>query len=207
MCLIKACQTPILLFVLISYLRTLQENISKRYLTQKMTISKINIWLNIKTTGCQKTRKFFINSVKYSRFATENLELRQTSLSNQTQQNNDSYVNNLCNIYIEAGIKTNMCRKTKTKIHHTQRRRYTKKKWYNTECESMRKPYFKKKHELSKTVSICEAADIQLNELFKQFKKSLKNAQVQYKRTFHSDLRTMRSKKKKRILETIKWTE
>ena len=97
-----------------------------------------------------------------------------------------------------------MCRKTKTKIHHTQRRRYTKKKWYNTECESMRKSYFKRKHELSKTVPICEAADIQLNELFKQYKKSLKNAQVQYKRRFHSDLRTMRSKKTQRILETIK---
>ena len=38
----------------------------------------------------------------------------------------------------------------------------------------MRKSYFKRKHELSKTVSICEAADIQLNELFKQYKKSLK---------------------------------
>ena len=58
----------------------------------------------------------------------------------------------------------------------------------------MRKSYFKRKHELRKTVPICEAADIQLNELFKQYKK---NAQVQYKRRFHSDLRTMRSKKNK----------
>ena len=74
-----------------------------------------------------ENKEEFIYSVKYSRFATENLQLRQTSLSNPTQQNIDSYVNNLCNIYIEAGIKTNMCRKTKTKIHHTQRRRYTKK--------------------------------------------------------------------------------
>ena len=43
----------------------------------------------------------------------------------------------------------------------------------------MRKSYFKRKHELSKTVPICEAADIQLNELFKQYKKSMKKAQVQ----------------------------
>ena len=59
----------------------------------------------------------------------------------------------------------------------------------------MRKSYFERKHELSKTVPICEAADIQLNELFKQYKKSLKNAQVQYKRKFNSDLRTMCIKK------------
>ena len=66
----------------------------------------------------------------------------------------------------------------------------------------MRKSYFKKKHELRKPVPICEAADIQLNELFKEYKKSLKNAQVQYKCKFHSDLRTMCIKKIK--LETIK---
>ena len=61
----------------------------------------------------------------------------------------------------------------------------------------MRKSYFKRKHELSKTVPICEATYIQLNELFKQYKKSLKT-QVQYKRKFHSDMRI-----KKLILKTI----
>ena len=94
-------------------------------------------------------------------------------------------------------VKRPTCAETQDKnTPHTAEALY-KKKWYNTECKSMRKSYFKRKHELSKTVPICEAADIQLNELFKQYKKSLKNAQVQYKRTFHSDLRTMRSKKNK----------
>ena len=46
-----------------------------------------------------ENKEEFINSVKYSRLATENIQLRQTSLSNPTQQNIDSYVNNLCNIY------------------------------------------------------------------------------------------------------------
>ena len=77
--------------------------------------------------GMSENMEEFFNSVKYSRFATENIQLRQSSLSNPTQQNIDSCVNNLCNIYIEAGKKTNRCRKTKTNIHHTQRRRYTKK--------------------------------------------------------------------------------
>ena len=81
-----------------------------------------NCWMS-------ENKEEFIISVKYSRFATENLQqLRQTIVSNPTQQNIDSYnINNLCNIYIEAGKKTNMCRKTKTKIHHTHRRRYTPK--------------------------------------------------------------------------------
>ena len=86
----------------------------------KHLIEYKNYWMS-------ENKEEFIYSVKYSRFATENLQLRQTSLSNPTQQNIDSYVNNLCNIYIEAGIKTNMCRKTKTKIHHTAEALYKKK--------------------------------------------------------------------------------
>ena len=35
-----------------------------------------------------------INSVKYSRLVTENIQLRQTSLTNPILQNIDSYVNN-----------------------------------------------------------------------------------------------------------------
>ena len=85
----------------------------------------------------------------------------------------DLYVNNLCNLYIEAGKKTNMCRKMKQKFT-THSGGAMLQKWYNTECESMRTSYFKRKHELSKTVPICEAADIQLNEIFKQYKTCLK---------------------------------
>ena len=71
-----------------------------------------------------------INSVNFNSVAPENLQLRQTRLSNPTQENIESYVNNLCNIYIEPGkktssmcrkTKTNMCRNIKTKIHHTER--------------------------------------------------------------------------------------
>ena len=85
--------------------------------------------IEYKNSWMSENKEEFINSVKYSRFATENLQSRQTSLSNPTQQNIDSYVNNLCNIYIEAGKKTNMCRKTKTK-NTTHSGGTIEKKWY-----------------------------------------------------------------------------
>ena len=37
--------------------------------------------------------------------------------------------------------------------------------WYNTECESMRRSYFKTKHQLHNTIPVSKAADIQLNDV------------------------------------------
>ena len=151
-----------------------------------------------------ENKEEFINSVKYSRFATENIQLRLTSLSNPTQQNIDSYVNNLCTIYIDAGKKTKRCRKTKTEIHHTQRRRYTPLKWYNTECESMRKSL---KWNMSK-VKLFLYVNQQiylymsyLNNTRKVWKKHKFNICANSTLTWEQCV----LKKSKQILETIKW--
>ena len=151
-----------------------------------MAINKIKI--EYKNSWMSENKEEFINSVKYSRLATENIQLQLTSLSNPAQQNNDSYVNNVCNVYIETGNKTQHVQKYNEKNTPHKAETLYSKTWYNTEYESMRKSYFKRKHELSKTVHICEAADIQLNKLFEKSE----TTQIQYKHTFHSDVRTIR---------------
>ena len=71
--------------------------------------------IEYKNSWSSENKEEFINSVKSSRLATENIQLHLTNLSNPTQQNIDSYVYNLCNIDIEAGKRPKCAEKQRQK--------------------------------------------------------------------------------------------
>jgi len=119
-----------------------------------------------------------------------------SDISNVTQSCIDELYEQVADVFIQPAKCTGMYKKfqvneTKSK----KQRRYKREDWFNVDCEHKRKIYLKLKNEFQ--IGITLAVQDDLDAAFKQYKKLVKKSKKEFTKSFHSKIRSLKTRSPK----------
>ena len=119
----------------------------------------------------------------------ENILTQQIS-PNPTKQDIEKLVTDLTSVILEPAKKIGLCKKQAKKRNP---RKCPKKSWFNTECENMRKKFFKAKNDLRKAKTTTEKNLLKekMDQEGKEYKRFISTQQKLFTRDLHKNLREL----------------